>query len=305
MTQTPDVAEVSFADRMTSAAPDRLSLRDHIVEVEIGAFQQERGITQRIMFNLVADLAAPAVDGPQDDVDTILSYDVFLDAIDAELSGQRLNLLETLAEGIASRVLSAGGVAQILVRIEKLDRCDGALGVEIQRRPALSSESVGKAEDKPAAHIVLLPWDSLTDPALSAALKRISDRCAAVLCLQSPPNQVLQSNETQAQRRIDLLSLGQSAWALAGQHPECVVVESRTEMDWGLRHGQLSVWAPSKMVVDAREPDAPKSAKLTDLAVWLARSLDAKQVDVVGDVGLEDASDEVTLRRVTLADVAR
>ena len=32
---------------------DRISLRDHIVEVEIGAFQSERGTTQRICFNVV------------------------------------------------------------------------------------------------------------------------------------------------------------------------------------------------------------------------------------------------------------
>ena len=34
---------------------DRISLRDHIVEVEIGAFQSERGLTQRICFNVVVE----------------------------------------------------------------------------------------------------------------------------------------------------------------------------------------------------------------------------------------------------------
>ena len=32
---------------------DRISLRDHIVEVEIGAFQSERVTTQRICFTLL------------------------------------------------------------------------------------------------------------------------------------------------------------------------------------------------------------------------------------------------------------
>ncbi len=32
---------------------DRISLRDYITEVEIGAFQQERGHLQRIKFNVV------------------------------------------------------------------------------------------------------------------------------------------------------------------------------------------------------------------------------------------------------------
>ena len=36
---------------------DRISLRDHIVEVEIGAFQQERGTTQRVCFNVVVEIA--------------------------------------------------------------------------------------------------------------------------------------------------------------------------------------------------------------------------------------------------------
>ena len=40
---------------------DRISLRDHVVEVEIGAFQKERGHTQRVMFNVVVEVRpAPA-----------------------------------------------------------------------------------------------------------------------------------------------------------------------------------------------------------------------------------------------------
>ena len=41
--------------------------------------------------------AALSPHGPRDDVDTILSYDVFLDAIHDEMAGRRINLLETLA----------------------------------------------------------------------------------------------------------------------------------------------------------------------------------------------------------------
>ena len=54
-----------------------------------------------------------------------------------------------------------------------------------------------------------------------------------------------------AQRRIDLLAIEQNAWVLAGRDPRCVVVASRTEIDWAMRHGQIVVWAPSKMVLDA------------------------------------------------------
>jgi dihydroneopterin aldolase len=35
---------------------DRISLRDHVVAVEIGAFQAERDMTQRISFNIVVEV---------------------------------------------------------------------------------------------------------------------------------------------------------------------------------------------------------------------------------------------------------
>jgi 7,8-dihydroneopterin aldolase/epimerase/oxygenase len=74
---------------------DRISLRDHVRAVEIGAFQAERGTTQRVRFNIVVEVAAKA--DLVDDVDRILSYDRLAEAIDSALAAERLNLLETLA----------------------------------------------------------------------------------------------------------------------------------------------------------------------------------------------------------------
>ena len=53
------------------------------------------------------------------------------------------------------------------------------------------------------------------------------------------------------QRRIDLLAIEQNAWILAARDPRCVVVATRTEIDWAMKHGQMVVWAPSKLVLDA------------------------------------------------------
>jgi dihydroneopterin aldolase len=75
-----------------------------------------------------------------------------------------------------------------------------------------------------------------------------------------------------AQRRIDLLALEQNAWVLAGRDARCVVVESRTELDWAMKHGQISVWAPSKIVLDA-----------VALAAWLGRQMQAAELVVVGE----------------------
>jgi dihydroneopterin aldolase len=84
------------------------------------------------------------------------------------------------------------------------------------------------------------------------------------------------------QRRIDLLAIEQSAWVLASRDARCVVVDSRTELDWAMRQGRISVWAPSKLVLDAH--DGP-SASVTDplaLALWLAQAFDAVEVLAFG-----------------------
>jgi 7,8-dihydroneopterin aldolase/epimerase/oxygenase len=75
------------------------------VEVEIGAFQAERGTTQRVRFDVVVEVR-PHPEPLQDDVDRILSYDRITEAIAAELAAERLNLLETLAERVAERILA-------------------------------------------------------------------------------------------------------------------------------------------------------------------------------------------------------
>lgn len=60
--------------------PDRISLRNHVVTADIGAFEIERGAAQRLRFDVVVEVAPAAPVG--DDVDRILSYDRIAEAID-------------------------------------------------------------------------------------------------------------------------------------------------------------------------------------------------------------------------------
>ena len=106
---------------------DRISLRNHVVEVEIGAFQAERGVTQRLSFDVVVEVY-PLEEDAGDDVDRILSYDRVTEAIAHELAAERLNLLETLSERIADRILLEPQAARVFVRIQKLDRGLGRAG---------------------------------------------------------------------------------------------------------------------------------------------------------------------------------
>ncbi|MGB8813335.1 MAG: diguanylate cyclase, partial [Paracoccaceae bacterium] len=74
----------------------------------------------------------------------------------------------------------------------------------------------------------------------------------------------------------------------------CVVVETRTEIDWALKHGKMIVWAPSKLVLDA--VDGPHARDAVALALWLAEMLGAERMVVHGDVTLPAGSRVVVER---------
>ncbi|MDQ2093506.1 dihydroneopterin aldolase [Rhodalgimonas zhirmunskyi] len=268
---------------------DRISLRDHIVEVEIGAFQQERGTTQRIVFNIVVEVR-PAGARIDDDVDRILSYDKVTEAIAAELAAERLNLLETLAERIAERILIEPQAERVFVRIEKLDRGPGALGVEIVRGRAdpVHFSTPPHPEDVPHPVVVYLCNAAIASPNLAGWLDQLeTGPRPALLCVGPADLPAPQTGHAMTQRRIDLLAIEQNAWVLAARDARCVVVETRTEFDWAMKHrtdgkGQISVWAPSKIVLDAVEKPSVKGADARALAQWFARAMHAGEVITIG-----------------------
>ena len=289
------------AEASAGADPrDRISLRDHVVEADIGAFQQERGQSQRLRFNVVVEVRSQT--SPlADDVDRILSYDRITEAIAAELADERLNLLETLAERVAERVLAEPQAMRVFVRIEKLDRGPGALGVEIVRsRAAVPVQGVADDGSAAALHplVVFLSNAAISAPDLAARLDGIEAAgLPVILTVGLPDSAVPQSGHRPTQRRIDLLAIEQNAWVLAARDPRCVVVSSRTEIDWAMRHGQTIVWAPSKNGLDA--VDGPKSpaSDAVALALWLAETLAATGLELHGDVSAP-AGSRVPIARV-------
>lgn len=298
----PSEAQLAFAHPEERAAAtgssdprDRISLRDYVVEVEIGAFQSERGVTQRLRFDAVVEVAPEA--GPlDDDVDRILSYEKIVEAIDAELAAERLNLLETLAERVADRVLAEPRARRIFLRISKLDRGPFELGVEIVR--ARKAVPLSAPDGAGTVHPVVAFLDNaaMTAPDLAARLDALQAGGAPViLCVGLPEGPRPRAAVAPAQRRIDLLAIEQNAWVLAGRDRRCVVVNSRTEIDSALHHGQMIVWAPSKMVLDA--VDGPGGADPAALALWLAEEFAAARFVVHGDVSVP-AGSRVAVERV-------
>ena len=228
---------------------DRISLRDHIVEVEIGAFQPERGITQRISFNVVVEVRPP--DAPlDDDVDRILSYDPLTEAIAAELAAERLNLLETLAERVAERIL-AEPQAQRCLRADRearpRTRCAGGRDRRARARPARRAVGRGRA---PSDRRLPFERGARASERLGAWLDPLAGRAGDPLRRHAGLPRRRTANAPAAQRRVDLLAIEQNAWLLAARDPRCIVIGTRTELDWAMRNGRISVWAPSKIVLD-------------------------------------------------------
>lgn len=269
-----------------SADPrDRISLRDHVVEADIGAFQQERGLKQRLRFNVVVEVR-PAPAPLDDDVDRILSYDRITESIAAELAAERLNLLETLAARVAERVLEEPQAMRVFVRVEKLDRGPGALGVEIVRsRAEAPLRAVDASGASQALHplVVFLDNAAIAAPDLGARLDGWQARgLPLILTVGLPDLPRAETGHKPTQRRIDLLAIEQNAWTLAARDDRCVVVATRTEIDWAMKNGKTIVWAPSKLVLDA--VDGPHSREPVALALWLAELTAAEGFVVHGDV---------------------
>jgi dihydroneopterin aldolase len=270
---------------------DRISLRDYIVEVDIGAFQQERGHRQRVLFNMVVEVR-PAPQPLNDDVDRILSYDRLTEAIAAELAAERLNLLETLAERLAARILTEPQAMRVFVRIEKLDIGPFQLGVEIVRsRAEAALQVVGQDGQESAVHPVVAYFDNdvIAADHLAGFLDALQSRGAPVILTVGLPDfPRAQTGHRPTQRRVDMLAIEQNAWTLAARDPRCVVVATRTEIDWAVKRGQMIVWAPSKLVLDA--VDGPHDRAPLALALWLAELMAAQELIVYGTAPLPKGS---------------
>lgn len=137
------------------AAPlpaDRIFLSNYVREVEIGAYAEEHGVTQRVRFDVALEVARNTAH-IDDKAARVVSYDDLVRGIETLIAGPRMNLLETFAERLAGMCLVDPRARRVHIRIEKLDRLgDGAgLGIEIvrQRSPASDERVWALGQDHP------------------------------------------------------------------------------------------------------------------------------------------------------------
>ncbi|MFN3868009.1 MAG: dihydroneopterin aldolase [Hyphomicrobiaceae bacterium] len=114
------------------APRDRIFVRDWVLPVHIGVYDEEQGITQRVGFTVDAEVAQSGA-AVHDEIAEVPSYDDILKIIRGIVEKGHINLVETLAERIASECLADPRIARVRVRVEKLERGPEAVGVEIVR----------------------------------------------------------------------------------------------------------------------------------------------------------------------------
>ena len=111
---------------------DRVFVHDLVLDVEIGVYTNEKGVTQRVRFTVDVDVI-PATHALEDDIGRAFDYDTIIKGIKDIVARGHINLVETLAERIANHCLAHPRAARVTVTIEKLDKEPGAVGVEIVR----------------------------------------------------------------------------------------------------------------------------------------------------------------------------
>jgi len=114
-----------------SAPLDIIFVRDLVLPCRIGIHAEEQNGRQRVRFSVDIAVAHGAT---RDRRGPVVDYDSIIKAIQTVVDEGHINLMETLAERVAAACLDLRDARRVSVRVEKLDRVQGAsLGVQIER----------------------------------------------------------------------------------------------------------------------------------------------------------------------------
>lgn len=127
---TGNVTPLRIADH--ARAIRHVFVRDLLLQADIGVYAHEKGLQQPLRFNVDLTVSEAA---HSDELSNVVCYEEVVNRIKALVSGDRVNLVETLAEKIAAGCLEDARVLAARVRVEKLAAIPevASVGVEIER----------------------------------------------------------------------------------------------------------------------------------------------------------------------------
>lgn len=112
----------------------RVFVRDLVVPCSIGIYLREKGLRRRVRVN--AELVIEEPISGNDDFSEAVNYETVVAGIKSIAEAGHVNLVETLADRIATLCLADRRVASVRVVVEKLDVYPDAesVGVTLERR---------------------------------------------------------------------------------------------------------------------------------------------------------------------------
>ena len=113
----------------------RLFLRNHVVDVRIGAHDFEKHAPQRIVFNVELFVPLAASTPSRDDLAEVVDYDYVRQVIARRVARGHIVLQETLCDDLMAELIAHPGVVAVRLSSCKPDvypDCEG-VGVEIIR----------------------------------------------------------------------------------------------------------------------------------------------------------------------------
>ncbi len=236
---------------------DYILVRDYVRRIDIGAFQSEYGVKQRVSFNVILEVNTDN-QPMHDNVDLVLSYDNIIEIIEDEIGQKRVALLETLAEKIAISCLCLNSVVTATVRLEKLDRGLGKLGVQISRtkvQPHASKTNLNLLHKNnlviktkiPNAGLLFVSNRMLQQKNIRHFKKFISTSTMTwVICLSEIYQEFSEMNP-ETDFEILTMSVAQNAYMLNKKFINLKLARSKTEAAFLLKEGINCIWCPTDL----------------------------------------------------------
>ena len=256
---TEEFKKKDYLDRggKKKANVDHILVRDYVREIDIGAFQSEYGVKQRVSFNVILEVNTENYP-MHDNVDLVLSYDNIIEIIEDEIGQKRVALLETLAERIALSSLCLDSVVAVTVRLEKLDRGIGKLGVQISRTKFQSNAP--KTDMKmpykgnlviktkiPNAGLLFISNRMLLPENINYLKKFVStSKMTWVISLSEIFTEFLDLDPA-SDVEILKMSIAQNAYILNKKLNNWKLARSMTEVAFLLKEGIDCIWCPSDL----------------------------------------------------------
>jgi dihydroneopterin aldolase len=295
---------------------DKIFVRDFVLPVQIGAYSFEHGHTQKVRFDVSADVLQ-VTDHPED-MRHVFSYDIIMDGIRTIVARGHVQLSEALAEQVATYILENPRVVRVTVRVEKLELGPGGVGVEIERKRqsagrGVASGSAGRKgqsavsqprQERPEVvrrAVVKLGGSTVRAAELESWIAALAGSKLPVVIVPGGGLFADQVRETQirmdfsdtAAHAMAILAMEQFGQVILDRDERLAPARSLQEMTRALDAGKVPVWLPSSLALSA--PDIPVSWDVTSdsLAAWLAGKLGAKALLLIKQTGAFFGSDTI------------